>query len=244
MQYGEFAFVYDSLMSDVDRDGWADYAAGFIPKGTSVLECACGTGEMSLRLARRGYSVRACDVSDGMLLVAANKQREQGLAKADLKFFRTDMRSLPTDKKYGCVAAFCDGVNYLVSREDAKKFFSSAHDALTDGGILVFDVSSRYKLEKVLGNNTFAYDGRDIAYMWQNAYDPGSKLIEMRLSFFKREGGHYDRFDETHIQRAHSERELTSWLRETGFEPEAYSFMTLEAPKETDERIQFFARKI
>lgn len=244
MQYGDFAFVYDALMRDVDHDGWADYAAGFIPGGASVLECACGTGEMSLRLARRGFSVTACDVSESMLMVAAEKQREQGMFKAELKFFRTDMRSLPSGKKYGCVAAFCDGVNYLTSREDVKRFFSSAHSVLKEGGVLIFDISSRFKLENVLGNNTFADDGRELAYMWQNAYDPESKLIEMKLSFFINRNGLYERIDETHIQRAHSVREITSWLRETGFEPEAFGFMTHEPPKETDERIQFIARKI
>ncbi|MCR5610940.1 MAG: class I SAM-dependent methyltransferase [Clostridiales bacterium] len=244
MQYGQFAFVYDALMRDVDYNGWADYAAGFIPAGASVLECACGTGEMSLRLARKRYSVSACDISDDMLAVAAEKQREQGMFKADLRFFRADMRSLPAGKKYGCVLALCDGVNYLTSREDVKKFFSSAHSVLRDGGVLIFDISSRYKLEHVLGNNTFADDGEDLAYIWQNAYDPESKLVEMKLSFFVNRNGLYERFGETHIQRAHSVKEIMSWLRETGFEPEAYGFMTLEAPKETDERIQFAARKI
>ncbi|MBO4384679.1 MAG: class I SAM-dependent methyltransferase [Clostridia bacterium] len=244
MQYGEFAFVYDTLMKDVDRGGWADYVSGFIPEGASLLECACGTGEMSFKLARRGFSVTASDVSEGMLAVAAEKQRGLGLARADLKFIKADMRSLPEGKKYDCVVCLCDGVNYLASRTDVKKFFSSAHASLKDGGLLLFDISSRYKLENVLGNNTFADDGRELAYMWQNAYDAKTKLIEMKLSFFKKNGAKYERFDETHIQRAHSVREISSWLRETGFEPAAYGFMTLEQPKDTDERIQFTARKI
>ena len=244
MQYGGFADYYDDLMRDVDYDGWADYAAGFMEKGSSVLECACGTGEISVRLAKMGFSVTATDISEEMLTVAQEKQRRMGLANRGLRFVRMDMRSLAAGKKQDCVLACCDGVNYLTSRGDVKRFFASANAVLKPGGLLLFDVSSRYKLENILGNNCFCEEGEELAYMWRNAYDPETKLIEMRLSFFKRRDGLYERLDETHIQRAHSVREIGSWLEEAGFGYEAYSFGTREEPKEDDERIQFSARKL
>ena len=244
MQYGKFAKLYDALMSDVDDDGWASYVSGFLKPGSTVLECACGTGEMSFRLVRQGHSVTATDISEDMLMVAAEKQRSLGLAGGRLRFARMDMRALSFHKKADCVAAFCDGVNYLPDREDVKRFFSSANAVLKPGGLLLFDVSSRYKLKEVLGNNCFMDNGPDTPYMWQNYYDGETKLLRMELSFFVNRGGLYERFDETHIQRAHSLRELTSWLTETGFEPSAYAFLTKNAPDDRSERIQFAARKI
>lgn len=244
MQYGKLAALYDGFMSDVDRGGWADYLMRFIPKGADVLECACGTGEMSIRLASRGLNVTAADISDEMLMVAARKQREAGVPASRLRFVNMDMRTASCHKKVDCVVSCCDGVNYLTSRADAMSFFTAANSALKPGGLLLFDVSSRYKLSRVLGNNCFTDNGEERAYLWQNTYDEKTKLIRMELSFFVKKGALYERSDETHIQRAHSVRELTSWLRETGFEPAAYSFMTGKAPKEEDERIQFAARKI
>lgn len=244
MQYERLAALYDGFMAEVDHDLWADYVAGFLPAGCSVVECACGTGEISLRLAKRGFHVTATDISQDMLMVASQKQRESGLASADLRFVRMDMRCLKLHRKADAVVACCDGVNYLTSREDVKRFFASAHEMLVPGGLLLFDVSSRYKLEHVLGNNCFIDNGADAAYMWQNAYDEKTRLISMELSFFKRRGGVYERFDETHIQRAHSVRELISWLEETGFTAEAYSCFTREKPKDNDERIQFAAKKV
>lgn len=244
MQYGKFAKVYDKLMDGAGCDGWAEYVSGFIPKDATVLECACGTGEISLRLAKMGFKLTATDISEDMLMVAAEKQRSMGLAASGLRFVRMDMRSIELPKRVGCVLACCDGVNYLTSREDVKAFFASANAALKKDGVLLFDVSSRYKLENVLGNNCFVESGSELAYLWQNNYDEKSKLIEMRLSFFQKKGGLYERFDETHIQRAHSVRELGAWLNEAGFEYEAYGFMTRSAPAEDAERIQFTARKI
>ena len=231
-------------MKDVGYDGWADYVSGFMPERGCVLECACGTGEISIRLAKKGYSVIATDVSDDMLMVASEKQRQSGLAGGGLRFARMDMRRAAVNKKVDCVLACCDGVNYLTSRKDVISFFSSAYEALKPGGLLLFDVSSRYKLSKILGNNCFAENGRELAYLWRNNYDEESKLVSMELSFFRRKGELYERFDETHIQRAHSERELGAWLEGSGFEYSAYGFLTREAPKEDSERIQFAARKI
>lgn len=243
MQYGKFASVYDSLMTDFDRDAWAEYLLSFIPNGASVAECACGTGEMSLRLAKAGRRVTASDISEQMLYEAAKKQREAGLANADLRFVRMDMRRLALHRKVDFVVACCDGVNYLTSPADVRAFFRAAHDSLVPGGMLLFDVSSRYKLSEVLGCNCFVDNGEETAYLWQNVYDESSKLIRMELSFFKKQGALYERFDETHIQRAHSEREIGSWLDNAGFEYEAYRAFTREPVSPNDERIQFAARK-
>ena len=243
MQYVKFASLYDKLMADVDYDGWARYVSRFIDRGGSVLECACGTGEMSLRLAKMGYSVTATDISEEMLMIASEKQRQAGLAMGKLRFVRMDMREVSSHKPVDCVLSCCDGVNYLTSTADLSAFFSSANSVLKPGGLLLFDISSRYKLSKTLGNNCFAENGRDAAYIWQNSYDEKTKLIEMELTFFIRNGELYERFDETHIQRAHSVREIGARLKEAGFTFEAYSCFKEEPPKETDERIQFIARK-
>lgn len=243
MQYGRFAEIYDALMKDAGYDRWAEYVAGLMPKGASVLECACGTGEISFRLSKMGFGVTASDVSEEMLMAASEKQRKLGMVSRGPRFVRMDMRSISLAKKTDCVIACCDGVNYLTSREDVKAFFGSARGVLKPGGLLIFDVSSRYKLSTVLGNNSFVENGGELAYMWTNAYDPETKLIEMELSFFVKKGELYERFDEKHIQRAHSERELGSWLEEAGFEYAVYGFLTKEPPKENEERIVFIARK-
>ena len=154
-----------------------------------------------------------------------------------------DMRTLASHRAVDCVVCCCDGVNYLTSREDVKRFFSSAYSVLKPGGLLLFDVSSRYKLQNILGQNCFAENDRDIPYMWQNTYDEESKLLRMELSFFVKKGDMYARFDETHIQRAHSNREIESWLTACGFEAKAYDCFTKEAPAACSERIQFTARR-
>lgn len=240
--YGPFAALYDKLMADVDYAAWADYLATFLPPKASVAECACGTGEITLRLARKGFRMIGLDISPAMLDVAGQKARRYGQR---IPFICQDMRSLALHRPVQAILCPCDGVNYLTRPEDAAAFFAAAHRALEEGGQLLFDISSAYKLSQVLGCNTFAQDAGDCAYIWQNIYDGESRLVEMELTFFQREGdGRYRRFTERHIQRAHGAEELLALLEAAGFQAAAYSAFTREPIGQQDERIQFVAKKL
>ena len=241
MQYGEFANLYDILMSDVDYDAWAQYIQSFLPYGCSVCECACGTGEITWRLKKEGFNITASDISEEMLFVASQKCRGMGL---QIPFVRMDMRNLSLHKPTDAVICCCDGVNYLTSDEDFPLFAESAYKSLKGGGLLLFDISSEYKLSQVLGMNTFSYDSPACTYIWRNMYDEKSRLCEMNLTFFVKSGKGYDRFDERHLQRAYSVDEIKNALEKAGFcSVEYYGYLTKKAPTAHEERIQFAALK-
>ena len=161
-----------------------------------------------------------------------------------LPFICQDMRDLTIHRQHDAVLACCDGVNYLTSPEDVSAFFAAAYRALRPGGLLLFDVSTAYKLDEVLGAHTYGEDTEECTYLWQNAYDPDSRLLEMHLSFFVPEGRVYRRFDEIHIQRAHTEEELRALLEENGFLlVDVFDAFTTEPPREDSERTQWIARR-
>lgn len=247
LEYGNFAEVYDRLMADVDYAIWTGYLlallknGGVLP-GDALLDCACGTGEITLRLQKEGYLLTGADRSERMLEIAQQKARKAGLK---IPFICQDMRSLSLHKPVSAITCACDGVNYLLSEEEVDQFFAGAHHALKNGGLLLFDVSSAYKLEHVLGSQTYGEDMKDCTYLWQNCFDPKSRLLEMRLAFFRPDGqGKYTRFDERHVQRAHEVHSLTNALTRAGFSIESvYDAFTMDEPKPESERIQFVARK-
>lgn len=244
--YERFSEVYDQLMRDVDYDLWAKYLEGLLSEngvceGDALLECACGTGEISRRLAEKGYRLIATDVSTEMLELAAKKCRSQGLR---IPFVQQSMQKLKAHHPVSAVVAACDGVNYLLEEKELLKFFSAAYGALLPGGVFLFDLSSEYKLSTILGMNTFAEDGEDIAYLWKNMYDNKSRLLELNLTFFVRKGALYERFTEQQIQRAYKIEEITRALQSCGFaKPCVYEAFLKRAPTDESERIQFLARK-
>jgi len=81
--------------------------------------------------------------------------------------------------------------------------------------VFIFDVSSAYKLKKVLGNNFFYEDDDDLTYFWTNQLKKDNVVME--LAFFVKDGDVYQRFDERHVQYIYDEQMLVQLLGEIGF---------------------------
>lgn len=244
--YQGFADVYDRLMADVNYEAWADFyiqmMSAFGIREGKLCECACGTGNLTIPFHQRGFQVTGVDLSQEMLWVAAQKARAAGVA---IPFVRQDMRELRLHRPMDAVLATCDGVNYLETLEDVKKFFLAANGALRPGGGLFFDVSTPWKLERLLGDRTLCEDMDDVAYMWHNLYNKQKRLIDMHLTIFVRqEGGLFKRIEEEQRQRGHSADELVDMLHQTGFDRVmVFGNAKLEQPKAEEQRWHIAAIK-
>lgn len=245
--YEDFAGVYDALMDDYDYDAWANHYLDLIrmPDGAlpaRAVECACGTGSLTVRIAQSGVSIVGVDLSKSMLRRAEEKARQWGV---EASFVCQNMKRLQLPRRVGAILATCDGVNYLTQPEDVQAFFASAYAMLLPGGKLCFDCSSRHKLETVMGDAFFGEERDGIATLWQNRLNRESHVITMDVTFFVREeDGRYRRFREEHRQRAHSEEEILAWLAAAGFEKaRACGEMRSDSPKADDMRIHYIAEK-
>ena len=244
--YEAFADVYDALMDDVDYDAWADFyvkllaAQGVAPR--TLCDCACGTGSLSVRFAARGVRVTGVDLSEEMLARAQEKARSFGV---QAMFVRQDMQSLTLPRPVDALVCGCDGVNYLTNDAQVAAFFRSAHAAIRPGGALAFDISTPYKLERVLGNGFFGEERDDVAYLWSNRFDPKERAVTMDLTFFvRREGDLYRRFSEVHTQKAHEPERLRELLVENGFmDVRVFGDRTFEPPEPDAQRAHIAATR-
>ena len=75
--YSAFAEIYDEVMRDVDYEGWSEHVINlcnrFDIEVHKILDLACGTGSLAIRLARMGYQVTGVDQSRQMLQIARKK---------------------------------------------------------------------------------------------------------------------------------------------------------------------------
>ena len=238
--YTSFARVYDELMSTVDYAAWAEHYARLMalcgaPPGGKCVECACGTGNLTLPLRKMGFRITGTDISESMLALAMEKARGAGYV---IPFVRQDMCALAVPRPVDCVIAACDGVNYLTDPARVRAFFAAAWAALRPGGALVFDVSTPEKLRDTLGNHTLFSDDEKIAYIWRNAFHEKTACVSLQLSIFvRRPDGAYDRIEENQVQRAHEKQELRAWLREAGFSRvRFFGRQRLTPPRKGDDR--------
>ncbi|MPN36797.1 hypothetical protein SDC9_184308 [bioreactor metagenome] len=180
-------------------------------------------------------------MSGDMLELAMEKARNNGVR---VPFVQQNICALRLHKPVDAITCTCDGVNYILHRAQVKNFFESAAKALRPKGLLLFDISSKYKFEHVLGGNVFAQEDDDTCCIWRSAYDEKARECQLDITCFIRENDSFRRFYETHIQRAYEIGELCELLGIAGYEILAvYGHLTCELPRAGCERIQFVARK-
>ena len=115
MAYESLAASYDRLTSDVPYEAilafykelWAEYGL----KPESAVDLACGTGSMTLLLAREGLSVLGVDASEEMLTQAADKAGS--LTENPPYFVRQRMEKLRLPAPVDLAVCCLDGVNYV-----------------------------------------------------------------------------------------------------------------------------------
>ena len=171
MSYGVFSEFYDALTANVSYDTVSQVLSSLLTRyGKSrglLLDLACGTGSVSVRLAKKGYEVIGVDLSPEMLSEAQNKAYSAG---QNILFLCQDMTALDL---YGTVdAAVCtlDGLCHLPNEESVFAALRKVSLFMNPGGVFLFDVNSDYKHRAVLGNNTFVYDTDDVYCVWQNTW--------------------------------------------------------------------------
>ena len=79
-------------------------AFALIPKDRTVLDLPCGGGRVFLRLAEKGYKVRAADLSDAMIAVAQQNADNAGLG---IKVEKADVEALSfSDRSVDAIVCF------------------------------------------------------------------------------------------------------------------------------------------
>ena len=224
--YDAIAHVYEKLNSEIDYSKWADFIEACFDKHlpsrpSLVLDLACGTGSMTLELARRGYDMIGIDGSEDMLAEAYNRMYDSEMG--GILYLCQDMRAFELYGTVGAVTCCLDSINYLSGDGELKSCFSCVHNYLDPDGLFIFDVNTPYKFENIYADNSYIHeddcDGKATLCAWQNEYDKESKLCKFYLSVFEEtEGGAYKRTDELQIERCFEATELTHVLQDCGFE--------------------------
>ncbi len=216
-QYKDFAAIYDELINkDIDYSAWAnkilDICSALGIDKRDYLDLACGTGNMTEKLAKHFKNTWAVDMSSQMLTEAETKLRTSNI-KA--KFVCQDICSLKLNNKFDLITCCLDSTNYILDREKLENYLYGAFSHLKDNGIFIFDINSYHKLTNILGNNIFTFDSDDVVYIWENFLE--DDIVQMNLTFFVKENCLYRRFDEEHFEKAYKEEFLENLLNKIGF---------------------------
>jgi ubiquinone/menaquinone biosynthesis C-methylase UbiE len=174
------AEFYESIYGPIKEDlpFWTKAIEGY----DEVLELACGTGRVTLELAKSGKKITALDYSEEMIDILRDKIRKEKVRNIDVVL--GDMRSFELHKKFDAILITSNSLNHIETISDLKNCFESIMKHLKKDGVLVFDILNPHF--KFLQRNTKeTYDHRVFKNisngmkfkMWENSeYEPSSQI--------------------------------------------------------------------
>ena len=242
--YGPLAEYYDSLTQDVDYPGLHRYLhQHFNREGVSpkrILDMACGTGSLSMLFAEEGIEVVGMDLSGEML--ARAREKAASLSNPP-RFLRADMADFTLTKPVDAALCMLDSFNYLIDPADGVSALGCFYDALSPGGLLIFDVRPRRQLMAFDGQ-VFLDETDDVLCLWRTEFDQEENLCFYGMDIFTRDGSVWRRQREEHIEYAYRLRWLRERMEELGFcGVRFWGDRALRMPDERDSRVFITARK-
>lgn len=248
MIYDILAPIYDKINSEIDYSSWADFIEQIIKreyKGSPelVLDLACGTGRMTLELAKRGYDMTGVDYSPEMLDRAREAADTCGLENSVL-WLCQDMCSLDLYGTVDVCVCCLDSINHLTSKRDLDIALGLVHNYLVPDGLFIFDINGKFKFENIYSDRVYTMEEDSSVCVWENDYNPKTGICRFYITLFSEcPDGRYERYDEVQSEKMYTLKSMKKHLLDAGFEfVGAYSDFEFTEGSDKDERIYIVAR--
>jgi SAM-dependent methyltransferase len=101
--------------------------------GASILELGCGTGRVTLQLARKGLSIMGLDVSPSMLTMARGKARDL----PNLRWVEGDMRAFDLGERFALIIIPGHSFQFMLAPEDQVACLNCIRRHLAANGNLI-----------------------------------------------------------------------------------------------------------
>ena len=182
-------------------------------KTPRVVEVGCGSGILARHLVDAGYTVVGFDISPAMIRLARETVPEATFHVAPL----TEAR-LP---RCAAVVAIGEVVSYVPAAGRGagpppaiRKFLSRVHEALTPGGVFVFDFIES-GMRRTYPLKVHSDDNWVIAVHAE--LDRAKRNLTRRIVAIRKVGRQYRRTQETHRQRVYNRHAVATALADAGF---------------------------
>lgn len=181
------ANIYDGLntfLSDLQ------FYKKWLPKNkeAKILELCCGTGRLTVPIAKAGYNICGVDYTSSMLEQAKVKASEAGL---EINFIEADIRSLNLQEKFDFIFIPFNSIHHLYKNEDLFKAFNGVKNHLKEGGLFLLDcfnpniqyiVEGEKEQRKIAEYTT--EDGRAVLIKQTMRYESATQINRIEWHYF------------------------------------------------------------
>jgi ubiquinone/menaquinone biosynthesis C-methylase UbiE len=227
--YGDFSHYYDLLGWGVFARNAASRLEAFFrlrgEKPETILDLACGTGELEKRLSRHGIKFTGVDISPGMIKAARDKFSEG-------KFILGDAAQVRLGRKYDMVLLLFDSANHMKSLSHLTAVIKNARRHLKPGGYFIFDFLTERGLEEWEQINI--HRTKKYTLFWYGHCYPEKGLADIFIEAFIKDskGNNYHRVFQKIVEKTYPASDIIDGLTKNGFE------RIMASPYDLDEKIE------
>ncbi len=224
----EFADAVNYDKEDTSDTGIAFYSALAQEAGGSVLEIACGTGRVTIPIARLGFATTGLDIVPGMLNQA--RRKSHGLP---VRWIEGDARTFELHEQFHLIFLTGNAFQAFVTNAEQEALLGRVHAHLHDHGLFAFEtrnpllpntktraglfVTLETHKEEEEGPSFTNVNGQEVRVSRTRVYDHVAQIVH--LTSYKR--WHEDGQEHTRIARTALRytfpQELLALLHYNGF---------------------------
>lgn len=214
--------AYENDLAYIHDQGFGGFARGSTPgllkhlheagiHDGRIVDLGCGSGVWAKALVDAGFEVVGIDISAAMIELA-----RQRAPKAE--FFVGSLVQFPIPR-CRAVTALGEVFNYLFDADNSLRslqvVYKNAFDALSPGGLLIFDVAEPGRCR---GRTQAFTEGADWTCLVEYRHDEQNHQLTRRIVTFRQIGDAYRRHEETHRQQLFAEGCVVRMLKSVGFQ--------------------------
>ena len=215
--------IYDANIYDGMNTNLVDlqFYKRWLPKNKDarILELCCGTGRLTLPIAKEGYNITGVDYTASMLKQAEIKASKKGL---EVEFIEADIRVLDLPEKYDLIFIPFNSIHHLYKNEDVFKAFNVVKNHLKEGGLFLLDcfnpniqfIVEGEKEQKEIAQYT-TKDGREVLIKQTMRYENDTQINRIEWHYYI--NGEFDSIQNLDM-RLFFPQELDSYLKWSGFD--------------------------
>ncbi|MFJ7935809.1 class I SAM-dependent methyltransferase [Sporosarcina sp. NPDC096371] len=126
--------MYDHLYEGYQKD--LAMIVEWAKSSQTIIELACGTGRLTIPLAKRGFQMIGVDLHKGMLERAKQKASEH---KVSIEFLLQDCTKLTLPVKSSLIFMTGNSFQHFLTNEVQDALLQSVRQHLVEDGIFIFD---------------------------------------------------------------------------------------------------------
>ncbi len=203
---------------DDEVESWAKIASEY---GDDVLHLMCGTGEILVGLAKKGFNVTGIDLTESMIYQAEENLEDEGIENFDL--IVEDARSFKVGKKFDFIFISTGDFHHFLEQEDINLVLGRIFAHLRPGGAVAIELfqpndQDFKRPEKRYRPFRETPPGLKVWKVNRSSYHADSQILEIVERLHVEEEGEIVEGEYDIQLQLHTEEQIEHMLKDAGFE--------------------------